>query len=80
MDKASQYLRSHNSKKMDGKEIPFILAGDLNSFPVSSVMSAFHGEDIESETSSWKIPTTFDRFATDETLLTEKQNRYKKIN
>ena len=43
-------------------------------------MSAFHGEDIESETSSWKIPTTLDRFATDEALLTEKQNRYKKIN
>ena len=39
-----------------GTLVPVIMCGDFNSLPVSSVVSAFHGEDIESKESSWTIP------------------------
>jgi mRNA deadenylase 3'-5' endonuclease subunit Ccr4 len=38
--------------RRDCKTLPFVLAGDFNSQPVSSVMSAIHGEELDS--SSWE--------------------------
>ena len=31
------------------QSLPFIMGGDFNALPISSVMSAFYGEDIEAE-------------------------------
>ena len=37
--------------------LPLVLSGDFNSMPVSSVLSAFYGEDIEDdETCTWPCP------------------------
>ena len=54
------------------QSLPLILCGDFNSLPVSSVLSAFHCENIEDPaTSSWTIPTDIEE---------AKQERYKTIN
>ena len=42
VDKAAEFIRQQGEG-----ELPFILCGDMNSQPSSSVISAFHGEDIE---------------------------------
>ena len=44
---------------MELKPLPFVLCGDFNSHPVSSVLSAIYGEDIEDEKSSWTIPYNY---------------------
>jgi mRNA deadenylase 3'-5' endonuclease subunit Ccr4 len=42
--------------------IAFILAGDFNSLPISSVMSVFHNEDITSDNPSmWRVPVLADQ-------------------
>ena len=38
------------------KTLPMIMAGDFNSLPISSVLSAFMFEDTEYTLSSWQIP------------------------
>ena len=57
MEKAAKYIELH--KNMD-ESLPFICGGDWNSMPVSSVLSAFYGEDVEEQQdmqpSQWIIP------------------------
>ena len=53
IDKAAEYIRKQSTQTM-----PFILCGDMNSLPSSSVISAFYGEDIEKNTSQFEIPGT----------------------
>ena len=59
MEQMSNFLNRHQGNG-DGEEdgIPFILAGDFNSLPDSSVLSAFYGENIEDEevNSRWEVP------------------------
>ena len=57
LDKAAAFCRKHT---MGSAPIPFIMCGDWNSHPVSSVLSAIYGEDIEDEEkSSWTIPYNY---------------------
>ena len=48
MYKAARYVKdmSSNAQKSSSGPLPVILAGDLNSQPVSSALSAIYGEDI----------------------------------
>ena len=62
LGKTAEYMRRHEDKSFldtSGElstTLPLILGGDFNSLPVSSVLSAFMFEDIESQDCSWKIP------------------------
>ena len=47
------------------------MGGDYNSQPNSSVMSLFHGENIESEGASWTIPPEVEEW---------KRDYYKRVN
>ena len=44
MEKAAKYIQEHKGMAFS---LPFICGGDWNSMPISSVLSAFYGEDIE---------------------------------
>ena len=53
IDKTAEFMRVHQES---GATLPLVLSGDFNSFPVSSVLSAFYGEDIEDEsTATWTM-------------------------
>ena len=55
VETVAEYLRSLGGDEV----IPFIVSGDLNSYPSSAVLSAYYGEDVEDETTSqWTIPVT----------------------
>ena len=57
MERAAKYIRDnkggarHNSMGTvsDTFTLPFIAGGDFNSLPISSVLSVFYNEDIESD-------------------------------
>ena len=59
IEKAAKYVRENSSGATE--QMPFICGGDFNSFPVSSVLSAFYAEDIEGKDlsndkgSTWSI-------------------------
>ena len=54
LDKTALFIRRHEEKD---SILPLVLSGDYNSMPVSSVLSAFYGEDIEDdENCSWQCP------------------------
>ena len=44
LERSARYLNKH--KTSSGLPLPFIMAGDFNSLPVSSAMSLLHNEDI----------------------------------
>ena len=56
-----------------------IFCGDFNSLPVSSVLSAFLGEDILDENCSWKLPTETDFWTPKEDELKLKNEKYIQI-
>lgn len=72
---AAKYCRDNNTFGSDS--LPFISGGDFNSQPISSVLSAFYNEDIESyqaddlSPSVWRIPADFEE---------DRKNKYKQIN
>jgi len=59
MEKAAKYVKENKGM---GKSMPFICGGDFNSMPVSSVLSAIYGEDIEETSdlkpSTWQLPAS----------------------
>lgn len=58
LEKAANYVSEHKGMR---HSLPFICGGDYNSLPISSVLSAFYGENIESSKqgpSEWSIPAT----------------------
>ena len=67
IEKAAEFMRVHGE---DGCELPLIICGDFNSEPVSSVLSAFYGEDIEDSASTWSLPPD---------MKLRKYNKYKKV-
>jgi hypothetical protein len=57
MERAAKYIRDNKggarsnslSTVSDTDSLPFISGGDFNSLPISSGLSAFYNEDIESD-------------------------------
>ena len=69
VDKTAEYMRMNGVRSGSFSEktqtisnaLPLILCGDFNALPVSSALSAFYGENIEDESSSWKIPSDLEK-------------------
>ena len=74
MERAAKYIKQNSEF---GKEtLPFIMCGDFNALPISSVLSAFYNEDIlaqgdDQSPSVWRIPEDYDE---------ERKQKYIKIN
>ena len=74
VEKSAKYLRENQGAS---EHVPFVLCGDFNSFPVSSVLSAIYAEDIEGKDrsndtgSTWVIPEDADQ---------DVQKFYKQVN
>ena len=73
-ERAAQFLQTH------GPEWPFVIGGDFNSQPISSVMSLLHSEDIEavydiSVPSQWEIPKEISNGQSEYYKLTTKMFR-----
>lgn len=76
MERIAKYIRENKGMS---DSLPFISGGDFNSQPISSGLSAFHNEDIESSPallelecpSVWTIPSE---------LSKERKDIYKKLN
>ena len=77
IEKTAEYMRRHEDKSFVNvggglsTTLPLIMGGDLNSLPVSSVLSAFMFEDLEDPECSWKFP---------EDLPENIQDKYKSMN
>ena len=74
LETVNDYLRA-NSKAEES--IPFISGGDFNALPISSVLSAFYLEDIESKEEE-KVPSSIWRPSSDTTK--ETKQIYKSLN
>ena len=59
--------------------LPLIMGGDLNSLPVSSVLSAFMFEDLEDSECSWKMPEDLPEYRKDDYKEMNKKYKKKKL-